>query len=76
MTKGQEIEILNSHAGDGNGECMELARSDFERLDAAMDALDELPDDQPGYVMEPPAKAAWALRNLNAVRGAEHDQAA
>lgn len=33
-------------------------------MSAALDALDELPDDQPGYVMNETAKAAWALRDL------------
>lgn len=31
---------------------------------AALDKLDELPDDQPGYTMGPAAKAAWALREI------------
>ncbi len=30
----------------------------------ALDALDELPDDRPGYTMSGPAKARWALRAL------------
>lgn len=30
----------------------------------ALDALDDLPDDRPGYVMGPCAKAQWALRNI------------
>lgn len=33
-------------------------------MSAALDALDELPDDQPGYAMNETAKAAWALRDL------------
>ena len=35
----------------------------FDPVCAAMDRLDALPDDQPGYTMDPPAKAAWALRS-------------
>lgn len=34
------------------------------RLSSALDKLDQLPDDQPGYVMEVAAKARWALRGL------------
>jgi len=37
-------------------------RASFDALSAAMDKLEELPDDQPGYVMGPAAKAAWALQ--------------
>ncbi len=35
---------------------------DFDALSEAMDKLEALPDDQPGIVMGPAAKAAWALR--------------
>ncbi|OEZ46736.1 hypothetical protein JAB1_46740 [Janthinobacterium sp. MP5059B] len=38
-------------------------KPDFDELSAAMDKLESLPDDQPGYVMGPAAKAAWALHN-------------
>lgn len=38
--------------------------NDFDDLSNALDALEELPDDQPGYVMYGPAKAEWALRDL------------
>lgn len=37
---------------------------DFDELSDALDTLDELPDDRPGYVMNGPAKAEWALRHL------------
>lgn len=37
---------------------------DFIKVSDALDALDDLPDDQPGYTMGPAAKAAWALRRL------------
>lgn len=37
---------------------------DFKALSAALDALDDLPDDQPGYTMAEAAKARWALRRL------------
>lgn len=38
-------------------------KPDFDALSAAMDKLDALPDDRPGYVMGPAAKAEWALRH-------------
>lgn len=37
---------------------------DFDELSDALDALEELPGDRPGYVMSGPAKAAWALRDI------------
>ncbi|MFK4131918.1 hypothetical protein ACI2KR_06440 [Pseudomonas luteola] len=36
----------------------------FLRLSEAMDRLEALPDDNPGFEMEPAAKARWALRNI------------
>ncbi|HMY99918.1 MAG TPA: hypothetical protein PLU79_09720 [Burkholderiaceae bacterium] len=40
-----------------------VASHDFDALCDALDALDELPDDRPGYTMQGcgPAKAKWAL---------------
>lgn len=49
---------------EDDGESLTVTRSDFYALSAALDRLDELPDDQPGYVMECAAKARWALRGL------------
>lgn len=39
----------------------------FDPVSEALDKLEALPDDQPGYTMDAPAKAGWALRNLLAV---------
>lgn len=36
----------------------------YDAMSAALDTLEALPDDRPGYVMGPAAKARWALRNL------------
>ncbi|SIO58297.1 hypothetical protein [Paraburkholderia phenazinium] len=36
----------------------------FDPMCEAMDKLEALPDDQPGYTMDAPAKAEWALRKL------------
>lgn len=51
----------NSEEDDGFV-CIE--RPDIEALSRAMDVLDALPDDRPGYVMKAAAKARWALRGL------------
>ena len=61
------VAVASFHAADDssdNGNIIEVQRADFEALDAALDLLDELPDDQPGYTMAPGAKAKWALRRL------------
>lgn len=36
----------------------------FKKLCDGLDALNELPDNQPGYTMGEAAKARWALRRL------------
>lgn len=38
--------------------------ADFDELSDALDLLDELPDDKPGYVLGGAAKAAWALHDI------------
>ena len=47
-----------------DGRAHRITGPDFDALSDALDALDELPDDQPGCVMHGPARAEWALRNL------------
>lgn len=47
-----------------NGREHRICSSDFDALSDALDALDELPDDQPGYDMTGPARAKWALREV------------
>ncbi len=37
--------------------------TNFDDLSKAMDKLEALPDDRPGYVMGPAAKVAWAFRD-------------
>lgn len=49
---------------DGAEHIINAQRVDMDRLGEALDMLDELPDDQPGYVMAGPARARWALRRL------------
>lgn len=48
---------------DGN-KGMFVHQSAFDELSAALDILDELPDDKPGYVLGGAAKAAWALNGI------------
>ncbi|WP_257811663.1 hypothetical protein [Burkholderia glumae] len=38
----------------------------FDAVSDALDALNELPDDKPGYTLDAGGKAKWALRNLHA----------
>ncbi|MGZ9893073.1 hypothetical protein ACXXNA_05895 [Bordetella bronchiseptica] len=45
-------------------------RDDIAKLGEALDLLDELPDDQPGYSMGPSNRAEWALRRLLGVASA------
>lgn len=44
-----------NHIIDGNN---------FDAVSSALDVLEALPDDQPGYIMGPAAKVQWALRRL------------
>ncbi len=54
----------NSEECQGDdGERVHVLDSDgFDAVSDALDALDDLPDDQPGLTMGPAAKARWALR--------------
>jgi hypothetical protein len=47
---------------EDDGKSKHWNEPDFDALSNAMDALDALPDDRPGYAMGPAAKAEWALR--------------
>lgn len=38
--------------------------TDFEGLAEALEALEELPDDKPGYTLNGPGRAEWALRGF------------
>lgn len=44
--------------------CPTLAYVNHSALKLALDALDQLPDDRPGYTMSGPMRAEWALRDL------------
>jgi hypothetical protein len=54
---------LADNSEDG-GSGITVDRKDFGLLSRYLDALDTLPDDQPGYTMAEAAKARWALRRL------------
>lgn len=41
-----------------------ISSADFENLAEALDALEELDDDKPGYALNGPGRAEWALRDL------------
>jgi hypothetical protein len=43
---------------------VEIAEDHYNLLSLAIAVFDDLPDDKPGYVMGPAAKAAWALRRI------------
>ncbi len=49
---------------NGDADWVGMDRASYDELSAALDNLDELPDDKPGVVMGPAAKAEWALRDL------------
>ena len=61
----------NSEERDGDdGREHAIDATWFDPVCAALDKLDALPDDQPGYTMDAPAKAEWALRKLFATHPA------
>jgi hypothetical protein len=47
--------------------------NDFTALSAAMDDIDALPDDRPGYTLAGGARASWALRDLFTAPPAQPD---
>jgi hypothetical protein len=48
----------------GDPDFVKMDRAGYDALSAALDVLDELPDDQPDVTMSGPARAEWALRAL------------
>lgn len=59
------------HALDNSEECTgddgrfhAIGGPEFDEMSDALDALEELPDDRPGYTLAAPGKAEWALRAL------------
>lgn len=55
----------NSEETEGeDGRIHVVMAADFDELSDAIDMLDELPDDKPGYILGGAAKAAWALHDI------------
>lgn len=54
----------HSHENDFGRDAISIPEDYFEEVSDALDELDKLPDDCPGYTMAEPAKARWALRRL------------
>lgn len=54
---------------EDDGSTLTVDRQDFDRLSEALDRLDELPDDKPGYTMGPAGKARWSLDRIFAEEG-------
>lgn len=48
----------------GDNDWVGMNRASYDELSSALDNLEALPDDKPGIVMGPAAKAEWALRAL------------
>jgi hypothetical protein len=65
--------------GEETGDGVNLDPAFATKLSAALDSLENLPDDRPGYVMGPAAKAQWALRRFGfcaaapSHEGGDHD---
>ena len=51
-------------AEDGDGEELVIYKQLTESGEDALNALDELPNDKPNYVLGAAGKAQWALRRL------------
>ena len=47
-----------------NGIELRVSPVDFDAISDALALLDMLPDDKPGFTLNGPARAEWALRNL------------
>lgn len=61
------LALDNSEEREGpDGREHVLDAQSFDDLSGALDALDGLPDDQPGVTMGPAQKAEWALRTVAA----------
>lgn len=56
------VDDSEERQGDDGERVHMLTSTATDALTAALDALEELPDDQPGYTMGPAARARWALR--------------
>lgn len=59
----QALDDSEEFEGD-DGRAHAIAAQAFDDMDEALDRLDALPDDRPGYTLGPAGKAEWALRHI------------
>lgn len=65
LTSAVNIAMDDSEERDGADGCeYVIDRVNFDAVCNALDALEELPDNRPGWAMSAADKAAWALRHL------------
>lgn len=65
---GAAFHAMDDSEDTGAEHHINVSRSDADSLNAALDELEALPDDRPGYTLGPASKAEWALRNLIPVK--------
>lgn len=53
--------LCDDTCDDGDPDVRHVPHESFENLSKALDVLDDLPDDKPGYTLDGPARAQWAL---------------
>ncbi|WP_448252852.1 hypothetical protein [Ottowia oryzae] len=65
LTRATFIALDDSEEFEGeDGRCHSISGQDFDDVEKALDVLDELPDDRPGYTLASYGKAQWALRRI------------
>ena len=70
--------VADDGEDDGSG-TVKVPLSTMKELDAALDKMELLPDDRPGYTMGPSSRAEWALRRFfggTTIMGYEQQQSA
>ncbi|WBF05234.1 hypothetical protein [Burkholderia phage CSP3] len=65
LTRATFIALDDSEEREGpDGREHVIDSANFDRISAALDRLEELPDDRPGYTLDAGGKAEWALRAI------------
>jgi hypothetical protein len=65
LTRATFIALDDSEEREGSdGREHVINSANFDRISAALDRLEELPDDRPGYTLDAGGKAEWALRSI------------
>jgi hypothetical protein len=54
----------SEETGPNSHRLVTISGAELVELEAALEELNTLPDDRPGYVMSGPARAEWAMRGL------------